>query len=315
MEFMLTPRGPYGFGLVLAYLGSSPSRVLENITTRGFCRALAIGPGVVVKVERENLSASTDPLHITLWAKDLTPSLVNQVRQHLRKMLTLDVDGTIFEDHMLRHDPQLGQYSAHYRGFRPILWGSPWEAFLWGVLEQNMEVNTAQTIKSLVRLGGEHLIVHDQIYNLLPTPDWFLHKPTATLLSIGMTHTKAMAIIQVAEAIAMGALPWSSQPEESQADTLTQLQKIPGVGLSTAATVGLGGLGNLDILPAEDASLQIFVGRHIRPDGSQISAGALQEYAIRWAPYRGWATYLLWLQIQAEAMIRQADAFDSGGNN
>lgn len=307
MEFTLTPRGPYGFGLVLAYLRSSPSRVVEHITARGFCRALAIGPGVVVKVERENLSASTDPLHITLWAKYLTPSLVNQVRQHLRRMLTLDVDGILFEDHMLRHDPQLGRYSAHYRGFRPILLGSPWEAFLWAVLEQDIGAKGAETINSLVRLGGEHLIVHDQIYNLPPTPTWFLQKQTATLLSIGMTHTKAMAIIQVAEAISRGALPWSTQLEEPQADTLAQLQKIPGVGPSTAAIVDLCGFGNLDILPAGNASLQTFVGRHIHPGGSQISADALEDYAIRWTPYRGWATHLLWLQIQAEAMIHQAN--------
>ncbi len=72
----LAPCGAYGFGLVLAYLRSSPSAIVERLHEHGFQRALDIGPGVVVEVTWENLYPSEEPLTLTIWGETLTPSLV-----------------------------------------------------------------------------------------------------------------------------------------------------------------------------------------------------------------------------------------------
>lgn len=132
----LAPCGAYGFGLALAYLGSSPSAILEGVHEHGFRRALDIGPGVVVEVARENLLPSEEPLTLTIWGETLTPSLVETVVGQVRRMLVLDVDGAAVETHLMARDPVLAPYIQRSRGFRPILLGSPWEVLLWAVTGQ-----------------------------------------------------------------------------------------------------------------------------------------------------------------------------------
>ncbi len=119
----LAPCGTYGFGLVLAYLRTSPSPIVERLHEHGFQRALDIGPGVVVEVARENLYPSEEPLTLTIWGETLTPSLVEVVVAHMRHMLVLDVDGAVIEAHLMIRDPALGSYVQRHRGFRPILHG------------------------------------------------------------------------------------------------------------------------------------------------------------------------------------------------
>lgn len=62
----LEPRGEYGFGLVLTYLRSSPSAIVEQVTEHGFQRALDIGEGIIVRVERAELRPSSEPLQLTI---------------------------------------------------------------------------------------------------------------------------------------------------------------------------------------------------------------------------------------------------------
>ncbi len=301
----ITPKGQYGFGLVLDYLRSSPSAILERFTDNGFYRALDIGPtGVVVKIKRENLLLSCDPLEVTVWAEDLSFDIIDQIKKHLCQMLTLDIDGSSFENSLV-HDPILGTPINSFKGFRPVLLGSPWEAFLWAVVGQLIGAQQAKTIRhKLVNLRNWKLEVQGYSYNLVPSPDWISQQQLTTLQSIGITRAKATAISQAAKAITNGTMPWTNQLIKPNEQTLDQLQQIPGVGPWTIAIVDLRGFGNLQRMPFGDAALQILIGRHINPQGERLSTKALTSYVSRWAPYGGWVTYLWWLQAQTNLSER-----------
>ncbi len=206
----LSPRGPYGFGLVLAYLRSSPSAIVERVTENGFQRALDIGPGVVVSVHRQVLLPSTDPLTLTITAERLTSSLIEATTAHVRRLLCLDVDGHPIEGHLARHDPALRTYVQQYRGFRPVLLGSPWEALLWAVSGQLVSVEQARGIKQrLVQQGQRAVQVADTRWPLPPDPTWVLQSGVDTLRILGLSRTKAQAIYTVADAVTQGTLDLS----------------------------------------------------------------------------------------------------------
>ncbi len=124
----LAPCGAYGFGLVLAYLRTSPSAIVERLHEHGFQRALDIGPGVVVKVVRENLYPCEDPLTLTIWGETLTPSLVEVVVANMRRMLVLDSEGPWAKDilaHGIRHSAPMCSGIVDFAPFSSARPGKP----------------------------------------------------------------------------------------------------------------------------------------------------------------------------------------------
>ncbi len=317
----LTPRGAYGFGLVLAYLRSSPSAILERVEAHGFQRALDLGPGVIIEVARENLFPSAEPLTLTVRGETLTPSLVEAAIAHVRSLLMLDVvDGAAVETHLIARDPALGAYVQRYRGFRPILLGSPWEALLWAVAGQLIGVDQARVIKQRLVDRGGRVVTKGTAgvrppFPLPPDPSRVITQGIEGLRAVGLSLSKARAIVAAAEAIVHGTLDLrpTLSPAEAGA-SLAHLETIPGIGPWTTAIVALRGFGQLAVLPEGDAGLQSIVGRHARP-AHRLTPGELRAWGARWAPYGGWAAYVWWLQLQAEALARGAGAAGDEGSS
>ncbi len=312
---LLSPRGSYGFGMVLAYLRSSPSAIVERVTAHGFRRALDIGPGVVASIEREELLPSPDPLRVTIQADHLTPDLIDRAVTRIRALLLLDVEGTSIENHLADRDPALRRYIQQYRGFRPILLGSPWEALLWAIVGQLIGVEQARAIKErLVTQGAEAVWIDGVAWPLPPNPAWVLRSGVDALRRLGLSRIKAEAIYGVADAVRRGGLDLRPDPPAPTIkSTLSHLGTITGIGSWTTAIVALRGYGQLDVLPDGDASLQSIVARHQSPAEVRLTAKALRVHGAIWSPYRGWATYLWWLQLQAEALARRAEAIHGKG--
>lgn len=305
----LTPRGVYAYGLVLAYLRTSPSAIVERVDEHGLQRALDVNGGIVIRVERAELFASPDPVRMTVWGEDLTPHRLDSVAAYVRRLLFLDVDGQSIEEYLLARDPALGHYIRQYRGFRPILLASPWEALLWAVAGQLIGVEQARVVKRrLVEQIGYAISVGDVAWPLPPQPKQILASGVDALRATGLSRAKAAAIHQAAHAVESGIL--DLRPDQSLGaitSNLTTLQSIPGIGPWTTAMVALRGFGDINALPAGDAGLQSIVAHHSHPSGIRLSSDALQQRAAVWAPYRGWAAYLWWLQLQAEALARRAE--------
>jgi DNA-3-methyladenine glycosylase II len=74
----------------------------------------------------------------------------------------------------------------------------------------------------------------------------------------------------------------------------TRLMEQKGVGPWTAQYVGLRALGHLDCLPAADVGLQRVI-RDLYGLRQQPSAAQVEKLAERWAGWRSYATFYLWL--------------------
>ena len=92
--------------------------------------------------------------------------------------------------------------------------------------------------------------------------------------------------------------PWASLSDEEAGD---RLGEIKGVGRWTAEIVLMRGLGRPDIFPAGDLGLQAAVqelwGLSERPPEK-----AVREIAERWAGWRSYAAFYLWMILQSRAL-------------
>lgn len=115
----------------------------------------------------------------------------------------------------------------------------------------------------------------------------------ARLRKLGLSRTKAAAIVTLARAIDDGALDFDTLSALSDAEVLAQLTCYKGVGPWTAEMFLLFGLRRLDVFTHGDLGLkrgiQIAYGLRKLP-----SERRLKDISRPWKPYRGIASWYLW---------------------
>jgi len=80
---------------------------------------------------------------IDVEATRAAPGLEAQVA----RILSLDVDGTMFAD-VVAHDREVALALEERPGFRPVVFPSPYDAAVWGVLAQRVPMTFAATLKA-----------------------------------------------------------------------------------------------------------------------------------------------------------------------
>lgn len=303
-ETDIAPARPYNFGLALAYLRSSTAAILERIDQQRFSRALTFaGSDVIVQI------TSTGPidhtmLHLQLTGEKISKDIAEKAVSWLKRTFTLDTDPLSFHK-LYAHDPILGRLIQNYRGLRPVLVADPYEALIWAIIGQQVHVRFARKLKlAFVELCGRKIAYDGTEYGVFPQPGEVAMLKEGSLRDIQMSHQKARTIITVSEAVAGGDL---NLPELRNVDyclACKTLMQYKGVGRWTAESVLMRGLGFPDAIPAADVGLQSIIGRTYGI-GKKATEEQVRQLAERWAPWRGWAAFLWWSQLQAEELAQQ----------
>jgi DNA-3-methyladenine glycosylase II len=88
----------------------------------------------------------------------------------------------------------------------------------------------------------------------------------------------------------------------TDAEVVTSLTRVKGVGRWTAEMFLIFRLGRPDILPDLDLGVRNAIRRAYRlrkvPDSKRV-----HKIGARWAPYRSVATWYLWRSVDGEAAI------------
>lgn len=204
---------------------------------------------------------------------------------HVRRILSLDVDGSGFAE-LLRRDTVIDELVEHDRGIRPPLFWSPYEAAVWAVLSQRIRMKQATRLKTAL---AEELGSHPpgQDLRAMPSPvvlaelDDFAKIPTV----------KIERIRAVARAALDGLLDPGTLREQSVGEATEALQTIDGIGPFSAELVLVRGAGAPDVFPRHEKRLHATMrNRYDVPDASIEDLVAIAE---RWAPYRSWVSFQL----------------------
>jgi DNA-3-methyladenine glycosylase II len=154
--------------------------------------------------------------------------------------------------------------------------------------------------------GAAALAIHRRVQALYggrdPTPEELLATPDEALRTAGLSRQKLAYLRDLSTRTASGALEMQGIDQLSDADVVTSLTTVKGVGRWTAEMFLIFRLGRPDILPDLDLGVRNAIKRAYRlrkvPDSKRV-----HKIGARWAPYRSVATWYLWRSVDGDAAI------------
>jgi len=222
----------------------------------------------------------------------LPPTVRFRVHRLLARQLGLAQDPATFE----RRAARLGFASliAGRRGARVPLAAVPYEALVWAIVGQQVNLAFAATCRArLVALAG--VDVGDGL-RAHPDPARVAALEPAELERLQLTRRKAETLVGTARALAAGDLALDAEGTEPAGRLQRGLLVQRGLGPWTVRYVLLRGLGFGDVVPVGDAGLAAALQRTFalaeRPD-----AHAQERLLAPFTPHRSLATHHLWRSL------------------
>jgi DNA-3-methyladenine glycosylase II len=132
------------------------------------------------------------------------------------------------------------------------------------------------------------------------TPHRVLALPAIRLREAGLSRQKSAYIRDLARQSAKGAVRFRAFPRMSDADIVSELTQVRGVGGWTAKMFLLFHLGRPDVVSPEDLGLRV-AAAHVYRIPLSKSARFLERQATKWSPYGSLACLTLWASKRADA--------------
>lgn len=239
-------------------------------------------------------------LQVTVSGSHLPPSTGCAVRSALTRML--GCDHCLIEFYRAAaDDPVLGPLSHAYLGLKPPRYPTLFETLVNAFACQ--QVTLSLGIQLLNRLAAACAPGRDDAGGqafAFPGPADLAGRAPDELRALGFSRQKALAIIELAGAIALRRLDIDEIEHQDDATAMARLRELRGVGRWAAEYVLLRGLGRLHVFPGDDIgarnNLQRWLG-HLEP----LDYDGVRRALARWAPFQGLVyLHLLLTSLQLE---------------
>src|SRR4030081_2359854 len=213
--------------------------------------------------------------------------------------VSLDVDGRGFVE-IGRRDPVVGRLQAEYKNLRPVLFHSPYEAACAFVIGHRISILQTRRIRQrMAEQAGATIEVDGTAFKAFPDPRALLRLdsfPSVAPAKIERLHHVARAALE-------GTLDRARLRSLPEAEALTQLRTLPGIGEFFAQGILMRGAGLVDAVTDDDITpraIQLLYRLRERPNRAEVL-----RRSEDWRPYRMWGVVLLnvWLRSQPPEII------------
>ena len=301
-SMLLRPRQPFSFARTLRFVLSPPELLngrrfpplLDYFEDGEYRRVAEVGGQLALFGVREVLERGEPALQIRILAGAADRAVQQAVVTQVERQFSTGLDLTPFYQRVSA-DPVLSRLGAHFRGMRIPQAPSVFETLISAVLEQQVNLSFAHQVKkALLETYGRGLDFEGRRYNAFPEPAALAIATPRELRRLKISGPKARYLVGISRAALDGSLDLEGLRELEPALAHTRLMELKGVGPWTAHYVGLRALGHLDCLPAADVGLRkvigLLYGMRRPPPATRV-----QTLAERWAGWRSYATFYLWL--------------------
>lgn len=294
LEIQVAP--PFRFDFVASYLATSPSAIVETVVDGVYFRAFQ-APGGVAVVRAAPLE---DRLDISIDGPGADAAALDIARALVSRAFGLDApvptDGEIAR--IAERDPAIGRLLHQYRGLRPLTIPDPFEATIWAILGQQVNIAFAARMKrALVDARGRRVHAFGRVHTLFPEPSQLATLTIDEARQLQISRQKASYVAAIARAVVDGQFNFASLKDLGDNAAIAALTTIRGIGQWTAEYVLLRGLGRQDVFPAGDAgqraALRRLYGLSSDPDEREM-----RLHAEAWMPWRGLVAFYLWFALQ-----------------
>ncbi|MBV8527598.1 MAG: DNA-3-methyladenine glycosylase 2 family protein [Candidatus Dormibacteraeota bacterium] len=227
-------------------------------------------------------------------------AVADAARRQALAVLSLDVDGSGFSA-VGEADPVIGDLQARYPGLRPVLFHSPYEAAAAFVIGHRISIAQGRAIRKRIAAAlGAGIETPAGAVHAFPAPADLLRFDVLP----GVPAAKIERLHGVAQAALDGLLDRDRLRTMPEAEALSALRQIGGIGPFFAQGILMRGAGLVDAVTDDEVSMQA-LQRAYRLPGLPTHEN-VTEITDRWRPYRMWALVLLhaWFRSEAGGPLR-----------
>ncbi len=292
---------PCDFDLASAlyYLSKAPGIVFENVSLDLYRKAFypkdSDTPALLSVYEAPNQAG----VRVELCGESVSEGDLARVRERVKECFYVFPAPPGLLD-LFDRDKTLGSLHDRYGLIRPFLYFDPFEALLWAIAAQQVNVGFAKTL--LLRLhdvsGAKRLESDGISYLVSPSPKEVASLSLEKLRACKFSGTKARALIEISRVIVDKGIDFFAYRTLDYDTVMASLIKYYGVGRWTAEYVLLRGLGFNDVFPSGDLGLKKAVASLYGLSGD-LAEETIRAMSYDWSPYRGWISQLLFYHLNA----------------
>lgn len=301
MNVRVAPVAPFDFEMSLRFVCQPPRTVAapnwqpgaDCWTGREYRRVVWLGGRPLLLLLRNAGLVDRPAMDWRVVGATLDDAGQRAIGEIVRHIVSADVDLAPFYA-SARLDPVLNDLRDQYYGLKVIRFPSLYECLISTVLEQQINLLFAATLKRrLLERFGPVIEFEGRPWYGYPAPETLARLIPDQLRPLQISERKASCIIGIARAFAEGKIDEASLRREPAEKAIEALTEIRGIGRWSAEYSLLRGLGHTDVLPADDVGLQRTVGL-LYGLKAPATAMSIRRRWKRLTPWQGYATLYLW---------------------
>ncbi len=233
---------------------------------------------------------------IVLRGEDLSQANEERIQRISRHCLGLGRDLSTFYDFAAR-DPALWRVVAPLVGFPIFCSETVFEALITLIIEQHISwKNALRYQRTLLRMFDSGASVGGAILYRFPTPRQLARASQSQLKALKITNRRIDMIIEIAQAVASGALDLESISEMEKGAAYERLLQLKGVGHWTANNVIGRALSDYPFVSQNDVALQAAVQFYFHDGNGPKSPDLVTNTLSRYGEYAGLAGHFVLLR-------------------
>ena len=294
IEYHLKPLPPFRLDLTVWVLRRRPDNAIDLWDGQTYRRALIV-EGEVTAIEVTQTGTLESPsLTVTATGSLSSNKLKAGTSVIVKKILGTQVDLTDFY-RFAENEKDLGPLVRKFRGVKPPRFPNMFEALVNSISCQQISLNICvRLLNRLVARWGPVITLPDQGISVFPRPQDLTQVQPDNLRNMGYSYNKARAILELTALINSGKLNLDEITSMDDANAVSRLRELRGVGLWTAEYSLLRGNGRIHLFPTGDSgalgNLQLWLSQ-----GKLLSPEEVKRILASWFPYAGMVYFHLLL--------------------
>jgi DNA-3-methyladenine glycosylase II len=286
----LNPTPPYSLKRTIGAFARFPEELVDKVVDGGFRRAFVDDAGMAL-LEARHLHDKNSEIEVRCIAFR-SGSAAGRDSATFRIGDMLAVDEPILDVYeRMSGNPVLRWLADELRGLRRPLDPSPFEGLVASILAQLVSIRAASVIRGrLVRRFGSSIEFEDVEYWRFPEPEEVSGSTIDELCNLGMTQTKARAILTVADLAAQGELDRDELGRASDDHVVAHLTALPGIGPWTAHWFLVNVLGRMSVVPSGDLGVRRSTGKWLL-GGEMPSPAEVERVYEPFGEHRAYVAY------------------------
>jgi DNA-3-methyladenine glycosylase II len=300
LTFALPARPPFRLDLTVWALRRRPDNAVDRWDGGVYRRTLVLQSGPLEIAVIQTAPPDRAQLQVTATGAGLGPGDEQKLRAILCCLLGPQVDLEPFYK-LAATDVRLSALAERFQGLKPPRFPTLFEGLVNAIACQQITLTFGiRVLNRLAERYGLALSMDHGQARAFPRPSDLAEIDPGDLRTVGFSHQKARAIVELVQAITAGRLDLDALASLDDATAVERLCKLRGVGRWTAEYLLLRGLGRLGVFPGDDVGARNNLRRWLGlPDS--LDYASVHEAIAPWQPYAGLVYLHLLVDRLAEA--------------